>query len=60
MWTMINIVRNLLNKVKEQAIAVPGYKAKKILKVYIYISIIGIILPILYLIFILFYNVINA
>ena len=35
-------------------------KAKKILKVYIYISIIGIILPILYLIFILFYNVINA
>ncbi|MBT3475563.1 hypothetical protein HN460_01325 [bacterium] len=57
---MINIVRNLLNKVKEQAIAVPGYKAKKILKVYIYISIIGIILPILYLIFILFYNVINA
>ena len=57
---MIKSVRNLLNKVKDQAIAVPGYKAKKILKVYIYISIIGIILPILYLIFILFYNVVNA
>jgi len=57
---MIKSVRNLLNKVKDQAIAVPGYKAKKILKIYIYISIIGIILPILYLIFILFYNVINA
>tara|TARA_B110000008_G_C16421213_1_gene343955 strand:- start:163 stop:336 length:174 start_codon:yes stop_codon:yes gene_type:complete len=57
---MIKSVRNLLNKVKDQAIAVPGYKAKKILKVYIYISIIGIVLPILYLIFILFYNVINA
>tara|TARA_X000001036_G_scaffold48007_1_gene38358 strand:- start:576 stop:749 length:174 start_codon:yes stop_codon:yes gene_type:complete len=57
---MIKSVKNLLNKVKDQAIAVPGYKAKKILKVYIYISIIGIILPILYLIFILFYNVINA
>lgn len=57
---MIKSVKNLLNKVKDQAIAVPGYKAKKILKVYIYISIIGIVLPILYLIFILFYNVINA
>jgi hypothetical protein len=57
---MIKSVRNLLNKVKDQAIAVPGYKAKKILKVYIYISVIGIILPILYLIFILFYNVVNA
>ena len=57
---MTKSARTLLNKVKAQAIAVPGYKAKKILKVYIYISIIGIILPILYLIFILFYNVINA
>jgi len=57
---MIKSVRNLLNKVKDQAIAVPGYKAKKILKVYIYISVIGIILPILYLIFILFYNFKNG
>tara|TARA_B100001996_G_scaffold321824_1_gene266445 strand:+ start:517 stop:690 length:174 start_codon:yes stop_codon:yes gene_type:complete len=57
---MIKTVKNLLNKVKEQAVAVPGYKAKKILKVYIYISVIGIVLPILYLIFILFYNLINA
>ncbi|NSW88190.1 hypothetical protein CL651_000330 [bacterium] len=57
---MIKTIKNLLNKVKEQAVAVPGYKAKKILKVYIYISVIGIVLPILYLIFILFYNLINA
>lgn len=57
---MINNIKRLLNKVKEQSVNVPGYKAKKILKFYIYISIVGIILPILYLIFILFYNVINA
>ena len=57
---MVKTIKNLLNKVKEQAVAVPGYKAKKILKVYIYISVIGIVLPILYLIFILFYNLINA
>jgi|GEM_PF-3430522 hypothetical protein len=57
---MINNIKRLLNKVKEQSVNVPGYKAKKILKIYIYISIVGIILPILYLIFILFYNVINA
>jgi len=57
---MINTIKRLLNKVKEQSVNVPGYKAKKILKIYIYISIVGIILPILYLIFILFYNVINA
>ncbi len=35
---MIKTIKNLLNKVKEQAVAVPGYKAKKILKVYIYLS----------------------
>jgi|TARA_B110000263_G_C15312264_1_gene514369 hypothetical protein len=57
---MINNIKRLLNRVKEQSVNVPGYKAKKILKIYIYISIVGIILPILYLIFILFYNVINA
>ncbi len=57
---MINTIKRLLNKVKEQSVNVPGYKAKRILKIYIYISIVGIILPILYLIFILFYNVINA
>jgi len=57
---MIDNIKNLLNKVKEQAVNVPGYKAKRILKIYIYISIIGIVLPILYLIFILFYNYINA
>ena len=57
---MINNIKRLLHRVKEQSVNVPGYKAKKILKIYIYISIVGIILPILYLIFILFYNVINA
>lgn len=57
---MINNIKRLLNRAKEQSVNVPGYKAKKILKIYIYISIVGIILPILYLIFILFYNVINA
>lgn len=57
---MIRTIKNLLNKVKEQAVNVPGYKAKKVLKIYIYISIIGIVAPILYLIFILFYNIINA
>ena len=57
---MISTVKRLLKKVKEQAVNVPGYKAKKILRVYIYISIVGIVLPILYLIFILFYNYINA
>ena len=57
---MISTVKRLLKKVKEQSVNVPGYKAKKILRVYIYISIVGIVLPILYLIFILFYNYINA
>ena len=57
---MIRTIKNLLSKVKEQAVNVPGYKAKKVLKIYIYISIIGIVAPILYLIFILFYNIINA
>ena len=36
---MISTIKRLLKKVKEQAVNVPGYKAKKILRVYIYISI---------------------
>ncbi|MBT3849946.1 MAG: hypothetical protein ACJ0OP_03330 [Thermodesulfobacteriota bacterium] len=57
---MIKTFKNLLSKVKEQSVAVPGYKAKKVLKVYLYIAIVGIFLPILYLIFILFYNFKNG
>ena len=35
---MIKTLKRLLNNVKEQSLNVPGYKAKKILKVYIYIG----------------------
>ena len=53
---MIKIVKRLLGNVKEQSQNVPGYKANKILKIYIYIGVISIIIPILYFIIIFGYN----
>jgi hypothetical protein len=53
---MIKTLKRLLNNVKEQSLNVPGYKAKKILKVYIYIGYIAIFGPLLYLLIIFIFN----
>ena len=53
---MIKIFNRLLSRIKEQSVNVPGYKAKKILRAYLYIAIIGIFVPIIYLLFILIFN----
>ncbi len=53
---MIKTLKRLLNNVKEQSLNVPGYKAKKILKVYIYIGYVAIFGPLLYLLIIFIYN----
>ena len=53
---MIKIVKRLLGNVKEQSQNVPGYKANKILRIYIYIGVISIIIPVLYFIIIFIYN----
>jgi|TARA_B100001142_G_scaffold318506_1_gene360726 hypothetical protein len=53
---MIKTLKRLLNNVKEQSLNVPGYKAKKILKVYIYIGYVAIFGPLLYLLIIFIFN----
>ena len=53
---MIKTLKRLLNNVKEQSLNVPGYKAKKILKFYIYIGYIAIFGPLLYLLVIFILN----
>ena len=53
---MIRIFKRLLSKTKEQSVNVPGYKAKKVLKIYLYIAAIVIFVPIIYLLFILVFN----
>jgi len=53
---MIKTLKRLLNNVKEQSLNVPGYKAKKILKFYIYIGYIAIFGPLLYLFIIFILN----
>lgn len=53
---MIKTIKRLLGDVKDQSQNVPGFKANKILKVYIYIGVVSIFVPIIYFLVIFFYN----
>ena len=53
---MIKTIKRLLGDVKDQSQNVPGFKANKILKIYIYIGVISIFVPIVYFLVIFFYN----
>ena len=53
---MNKILNKLLEKIKEQSVNVPGYKAKRVLKIYLYLTILGVFAPLLYLVCILIFN----
>jgi len=53
---MIKIFNDLLRKIKEQSVNVPGYQAKRVLRIYLYVAIAGIFVPIIYLLFILIFS----
>ena len=53
---VLKILDKLLQKIKEQSVNVPGYKAKRVLRIYLYLAILGVFVPIIYLLFILIFN----